>query len=53
MKITVLFGSPNRKGSTNFLVENFVRGTTDAGHECEVIDNPAHDVHGTRHSCSW
>ena len=45
MKITVLFGSPNRKGSTNFLVENFVRGATDAGHECEVLDVCHMDIH--------
>ena len=45
MKITVLFGSPNRKGSTNILVENFVRGATDAGHECEVLDVCHMDIH--------
>ena len=30
-----MMGSPNRKGSTNILVENFVLGATEAGHECE------------------
>lgn len=38
MKIIILMGSPNRKGSTSILVENFVNGATEAGHECEVID---------------
>ncbi len=38
MKITVLMGSPNRNGSTAILVENFVKGAQDAGHETEVVD---------------
>ena len=45
MKITILFGSPNRKGSTNILVENFVRGATEAGHECEVLDVCHMNIH--------
>ena len=45
MRITILFGSPNRKGSTNILVENFVRGATEAGHECEVLDVCHMDIH--------
>lgn len=45
MRITILFGSPNRKGSTNILVENFVRGATEAGHECEVLDICHMDIH--------
>ena len=32
MKIIVLMGSPNRKGSTNILVENFLKGAEEAGH---------------------
>ena len=32
MKIVVLFGSPNRKGSTSILVEEFRRGAEEAGH---------------------
>ena len=31
MKIVILMGSPNRKGSTNILVENFVKGAEEAG----------------------
>ncbi len=38
MKIIVLMGSPNRKGSTSILVENFVKGAEEAGHSVEVID---------------
>ena len=45
MKITVLFGSPNRHGSTSILVENFVRGATEAGHECEVLDVCHMNIH--------
>ena len=38
MKIVILMGSPNMKGSTAILVEHFVRGATETGHACEVID---------------
>jgi len=38
MKIVILMGSPNRKGSTSILVDHFVRGATEAGHACEVVD---------------
>ena len=45
MKIIVLMGSPNRKGSTNLLVESFVRGAEEAGHSCDVIDVCHADIH--------
>ena len=45
MKITVLMGSPNRKGSTSILVENFTRGAKEAGHSVEVIDVCHADIH--------
>lgn len=45
MRIVVLMGSPNRNGSTSILVENFVKGVTEAGHDCEVIDVCHADVH--------
>lgn len=45
MKIIVLFGSPNRKGSTNILVEEFKRGAEEAGHMVEVIDVCHADIH--------
>lgn len=38
MKIVVLMGSPNRRGSTNLLVGAFVRGVQESGHTCEVVD---------------
>ena len=38
MKIVVLMGSPNKKGSTSILVENFKRGAEESGHRVDVID---------------
>ena len=38
MRITVLMGSPNTNGSTRMLVDRFVEGAEESGHECEVID---------------
>lgn len=38
MKIVVLEGSPNRRGSSNLLAEHFIRGAEEAGHTAEVID---------------
>ena len=48
MKIVILMGSPNRKGSTNILVTKFVEGATEAGHKCEVIDV----CHANIHPCT-
>ena len=48
MKIIILMGSPNKRGSTNILVENFVKGAEEAGHECEVIDV----CHANIHPCT-
>lgn len=45
MKIVVLMGSPNKKGSTSILVDNFLKGASDAGHSCEVIDVTRMNVH--------
>ena len=45
MKIVVLFGSPNRNGSTNILVENFIRGAEESRHSVEVIDVCHADIH--------
>lgn len=45
MKIVILMGSPNRKGSTSILVENFVKGAEEAGHSCEVLDVCHADIH--------
>lgn len=48
MKIVVLMGSPNRKGSTSILVESFRKGAEKAGHSCEVIDV----CHANIHPCT-
>lgn len=45
MNIVILMGSPNRKGSTHILVENFKRGAEEAGHSCEVIDVCHFNIH--------
>ncbi len=38
MKIVVLQGSPNIKGSTNILVEKFTQGAEEAGHSVQRFD---------------
>lgn len=38
MKIVVLSGSPHKKGTSNTLVEEFVKGASVSGKEVEVID---------------
>lgn len=38
MKITVLFASPNKNGSTAIMVDNFKRGAEESGHKVEVLD---------------
>ncbi len=45
MKITVLMGSPNRKGSTAILVEHFARDAEESGHSVEVIDVCHAEIH--------
>lgn len=45
MKIVVLMGSPNRKGSTALLVSEFVRGAREAGSQAEVIDVCHMNIH--------
>lgn len=45
MKIVILQGSPNRKGSTNLLVEEFTRGATEAGHRVERFDLGTMNIH--------
>ena len=47
MKIVVLMGSPNIKGSTSILVDAFQKGAKECGHEVEVIDV----CHGNIHPC--
>lgn len=38
VKITILMGSPNSNGSTRLMADEFVKGATEAGHICEVVD---------------
>lgn len=38
MKITVLFASPNKNGSTAILTKQFKKGAEESGHKVEVID---------------
>lgn len=45
MKIIVLQGSPNKKGSTSILIDEFTKGATESGHEVEVIDVCHADIH--------
>ena len=45
MKIVILMGSPNRKGSTSILVDHFVKGATEAGHACEILDVCHMNIH--------
>lgn len=44
MRIVVLKGSPNREGSTNLLVKNFIEGANEAGHNIDEIDAAHVDV---------
>lgn len=38
MNIFVIESSPHKKGSSNLLVEQFIRGAKEAGHQVEVFD---------------
>lgn len=48
MKIVVLQGSPNKKGSTFILADCFRQGAQDAGHTVEMIDV----AHAKIHPCT-
>lgn len=45
MRIVVLEGSPNKKGSSNLLADAFIRGVKEAGHVVEIIDAAHADLH--------
>lgn len=45
MKIVVLEGSPNKKGSSNLLADCFRQGAEEAGHTVEIIDAAHADIH--------
>lgn len=45
MKIVVLAGSPHKKGTSNTLVNEFIRGAEEVGKQVEVIDLAHIDIH--------
>jgi len=45
IKIVILFGSPNRSGSTSILADEFTRGAQEMEHPAERIDVCHADVH--------
>lgn len=45
MKITILFASPNKNGSTAILVDHFKRGAEESDHSVEVLDVCKMNVH--------
>ena len=45
MKIVVLEGSPNKKGSSNLLAAEFIRGAEEAGHSVQAIDAAHANIH--------
>ena len=47
MKIVVLEGSPHKKGSSNMLAEQFVKGAKETGHNVEIL----HVAHMDMHPC--
>lgn len=44
MKIILLQGSPNKKGSTNILAEHFTEGAEEAGHSVVRFDVAKMDI---------
>ncbi len=61
MKIVVLAGSPHKNGTSNTLVNEFVKGAKDKGKEVEIIDLAHIDIHpcmgcdfcGMNGNCRW
>ena len=45
MKIIVLEGSPNQRGSSNLLAGQFIRGAEEAGHTVSAVDIPRAGIH--------
>ncbi len=40
MRIVVLTGSPHKRGTSNTLVEEFIKGTEESGHNVVRFDTP-------------
>ena len=61
MKIIVLAGSPHKNGTSNALVQEFVKGAKEVGKEVEIIDLAHIDIHpcmgcdacGMNGDCRW
>ena len=45
MKITVINGSPRKKGGSALLAAEFIKGATEKGHEIYRFDSHFKDVH--------
>lgn len=45
MKITMLQGSPHKKGSSNMLANEFIKGAKEAGHTVTVLDAAHMNLH--------
>lgn len=45
MKIMILEGSPNKKGSSNLLATEFIRGAKEAGHLVQIVDAAHAEIH--------
>lgn len=45
MKIVILEGSPNKKGSSNLLADCFRQGAEEAGHTVQIIDAAHANIH--------
>ncbi len=45
MKILVLEGSPRKKGSSNTLAEQFIKGAEEAGHTVKLLDVAHMNIH--------
>lgn len=44
MKITVITGSPRKKGTSNYLADEFIRGAKENGHEIYRFDSTKSDI---------
>ena len=51
-KICILNGSPRQNGNTKALINNFIKGTEEAGNEVICFDLQKMDIHGCLGCCS-